>query len=81
MLTTAAAVTIVFKKLRIPTILGIERGGYATMMPDANMLIAEGDILWLIGAHKDLSRIASHSVGKAGTHHDAAAAGNQQKDD
>ena len=51
-------------------ILGIERGGYATAMPDANMLIEEGDILWVIGANKDLSRIASHSVGKAGTHRD-----------
>ena len=51
-------------------ILGLERGGYATKMPDANMLIEEGDILWVIGASKDLSRIASHSVGKAGTHRD-----------
>ena len=51
-------------------ILGIERGGYATTMPDANMLIEEGDILWVIGANKDLSRIASQSVGKAGTHRD-----------
>ena len=51
-------------------ILGIERGGYATAMPDANMIIEEGDILWVIGANKDLSRIASHSVGKAGTHRD-----------
>ncbi len=51
-------------------ILGLERGGYATRMPDANMLIEEGDILWVIGANNDLSRIASHSVGKAGTHRD-----------
>ena len=49
-------------------ILGIERGGYATTMPDANMLIEEGDILWIVGANADVSRIASHSVGKAGTH-------------
>jgi CPA2 family monovalent cation:H+ antiporter-2 len=46
-------------------ILGIERGGYATTMPDANMLIEEGDILWIVGANADVSRIASHSVGKA----------------
>ena len=51
-------------------ILGLERGGYANMMPDANMLIEEGDILWVIGSHNDLSRIASHSVGKAGIHHE-----------
>ena len=49
-------------------ILGLERDGYATRMPDANMLIEEGDILWVIGANDDLSRIASQSVGKAGTH-------------
>jgi CPA2 family monovalent cation:H+ antiporter-2 len=49
-------------------ILGLERGGYAYKMPDANMLIEEGDILWIIGAYNDLERIASHLVGKAGTH-------------
>lgn len=49
-------------------ILGLERGGYATKMPDANMLIEKGDILWVIGTNSYLSRIASHSVGKAGTH-------------
>ena len=49
-------------------ILGLERAGYAARMPDANMLIEEGDILWVIGANDDLSRIASRSVGKAGTH-------------
>ena len=49
-------------------ILGLEREGYATHMPDANMLIEKGDILWIIGASGDLSRIASHSVGKAGSH-------------
>ena len=52
-------------------ILGLERGGYAYKMPDANMLIEEGDVLWIIGNLNDLSRIASHSVGRAGTHHDA----------
>ena len=35
------------------------------------MLIEEGDILWVIGSNQDLSRIASHSVGKAGTHREA----------
>ncbi len=49
-------------------ILGLERDGYATMMPDANLLIEKNDILWVIGSNSDLSRIASHSVGKAGTH-------------
>ncbi|MBR2674376.1 MAG: cation:proton antiporter [Mogibacterium sp.] len=49
-------------------ILGIEREGYVTTMPDANMLIAEGDILWIIGTVDNLSRIAAHSVGKEGSH-------------
>ena len=46
----------------------IERDGYATMMPDANMLIEEGDILWLIGTNANLSKIASQSVGEFGKH-------------
>ncbi len=50
-------------------ILGLERDGYANTMPDANLMISEGDILWVIGTNNELSRIASHSVGKAGTHH------------
>jgi K+/H+ antiporter YhaU regulatory subunit KhtT len=49
-------------------ILGLERDGYATNMPDSNMLIEKGDILWIIGTSANLSRIASYSVGKAGTH-------------
>lgn len=49
-------------------VLGIERDGYATMMPDANMLIEEGDILWLIGTNANLSKIASQSVGEFGKH-------------
>ena len=49
-------------------ILGLERDGYAMTMPDPNMLIQKGDILWIIGTGNDLSRIAAHSVGKAGTH-------------
>jgi CPA2 family monovalent cation:H+ antiporter-2 len=49
-------------------VLGIERDGYATHMPDSNMLIEKGDILWIIGTGADLSRIAAHSVGRAGSH-------------
>lgn len=49
-------------------ILGLERDGYATNMPDSNMLIEKGDILWIIGTSANLSRIASYSVGKTGTH-------------
>ena len=55
-------------------ILGLERDGYATRMPDSNMLINKGDILWIIGAGSDLSRIASRSVGEAGSHSDDHAA-------
>lgn len=43
-------------------VLGIERGAYATTMPDANMVIEEGDILWLIGTSENLRRIAAHST-------------------
>ena len=49
-------------------ILAIERDGYATVMPDSNRLIAEGDTLWIIGTYDNLSRIAAQSVGKEGSH-------------
>lgn len=49
-------------------ILGLERNGYATTMPDANMIIEEGDILWIIGTSDNLNRLALHSVGEAGKH-------------
>ncbi|MBR4092130.1 MAG: cation:proton antiporter [Mogibacterium sp.] len=63
------------KKSRITTrnhcmILGLERDGYATAMPDSNMLIEKGDILWIIGTGTSLSSIAAHSVGDTGTHSD-----------
>ena len=49
-------------------VLGLEREGYAYAMPDSNMLINKGDILWIIGTETDLSRIAAHSVGASDTH-------------
>ena len=49
-------------------ILGLERDGYATAMPDSNMLIEKGDILWIIGTETNLSSIAAHSVGDTGSH-------------
>ena len=42
-------------------ILGIERGAYKTTMPDANMIIEKGDILWIVGTSENLSIIAAHS--------------------
>lgn len=49
-------------------VLGIERGAYATTMPDANMRIEEGDILWIIGTSDNLKTLAAHSVGDRGLH-------------
>ncbi len=49
-------------------ILGLERDGYATNIPDANMLIEQGDILWIIGTERDLKLIAAHSMGELGAH-------------
>ena len=54
-------------------ILGLERDGYATTMPDSNMLIEKGDILWIIGTGTNLSSIAAHSVGNTGSHSDERA--------
>lgn len=51
-------------------ILGIQREGYAMTMPDANMPILKGDILWVIGLNNNIGRLASRSVGKKGIHND-----------
>ena len=42
-------------------ILGIERDGYRTTMPDANMIIEKDDVLWIVGTSEMLNRIAAHS--------------------
>jgi CPA2 family monovalent cation:H+ antiporter-2 len=55
-------------------ILGIERDGYATKLPDSNMMIEEGDILWLVGTNRSLRAVVSHSVGEAGIHEKEEAA-------
>lgn len=47
-------------------ILGLERDGYATRMPDPNMLIEKGDILWIVGVDTNLRRVLAHSLGKGG---------------
>ena len=49
-------------------ILGLERDGYATHMPDANMLIEQGDILWIVGTERNVQSIAAHSIGEVGSH-------------
>ena len=49
-------------------ILGLEREGYATNMPDANLLIEKGDILWIVGTDRNLQGIAAYSVGETGSH-------------
>lgn len=51
-------------------ILGIQRDGYAIRMPDANMLIRKGDILWVMGSNNNVGKLASHSVGLMGVHYD-----------
>ncbi len=43
-------------------VLGIERDAYTTKMPDANMQILEGDILWIVGTDENLKRLAAHST-------------------
>lgn len=45
-------------------ILGLERDGYATRMPDSNMLIEKGDILWIVGIDSSLWNVVAHSAGK-----------------
>jgi CPA2 family monovalent cation:H+ antiporter-2 len=46
-------------------ILGLERDGYATRMPDPNMMIEKGDILWIVGVDSNLRNILAHSFAHA----------------
>lgn len=47
-------------------ILGIEKKGRQTILPDPNTRIAIGDILWVIGSEKNLKAIGSRTVGERG---------------
>ena len=49
-------------------ILGLERDGYATFMPDSSMLIKKGDILWIVGVDSSLRTIVVQSAGRSGAH-------------
>lgn len=49
-------------------VLGIQREGYATNMPDANMLILKGDVLWVMGSNNNVGRLVAHSVAQSGIH-------------
>ena len=43
-------------------ILGLQREGYSIMMPDANMLIQKGDIIWIMGSNNTVGRVAALST-------------------
>ncbi|MBQ1406668.1 MAG: TrkA C-terminal domain-containing protein, partial [Eubacterium sp.] len=43
-------------------ILGIEKEGMAITMPDANLLIEKGDIMWVIGSNNNVGRLAALST-------------------
>lgn len=47
-------------------VLGIEKKGRQTIMPDPNTRIDIGDILWVIGSEKNLKAIGSRTVGERG---------------
>ena len=43
-------------------VLGVQKGSYAVTMPDANLLIEEDDILWLIGSNNNVGRMAAAAM-------------------
>lgn len=43
-------------------ILGIRKNGYTVTMPDANMLIEEDDIMWLIGSNNNVGIMAAAAM-------------------
>ena len=59
-------------------ILGLERDGYATFMPDSNMLIEKGDVLWIVGVDSNLRSIVVQSTGRAGMHQSADETGKEE---
>lgn len=40
-------------------ILGIQRNGLPIIMPNANMIISKGDIMWVMGSNNNVGRLAS----------------------
>ena len=43
-------------------ILGMQKDGYPIIMPDANMLIAKGDILWVMGSNNNVGALIGEYV-------------------
>lgn len=40
-------------------ILGLQKNGYPIIMPDPNMILRKGDILWLMGANNSIGSLAA----------------------
>ena len=43
-------------------ILGIQKDGYPIIMPDANMLLSKGDILWVMGSNNNVGALIGEYV-------------------
>lgn len=43
-------------------VLGLQQKGYPIIMPDANTLIDEGDIIWVMGSNNHVGRLVSECV-------------------
>ncbi len=43
-------------------ILGMQKDGYPIVMPDANMLVAKGDILWVMGSNNNVGALIGEYV-------------------
>lgn len=41
-------------------ILGLQKDGYPIVMPDPNLLLRRGDILWVMGSNNNVGRLAAH---------------------
>lgn len=50
-------------------ILGIRKNGYNITMPDANMLIQQDDILWVMGSNNNAGKLAALSTKKKKPQH------------
>lgn len=42
-------------------VLGLQRKGFSVIMPNTNMIVSKGDIMWIMGSNNNVGRLASEN--------------------
>lgn len=42
-------------------VLGLQRKGFSVIMPNTNMIVSKGDIMWVMGSNNNVGRLASEN--------------------